>query len=42
MKTVMIVLNVVIVCYAVNLVADYDPTAAAINRTVLEVVASLI
>ncbi len=42
MKTVMIVLNVVIVCYGVNLVVDYDPTVAAINRAVLEVVASLI
>jgi hypothetical protein len=42
MKTLMIVLNVVIVCYAVNLLVDYNPMAAAINRVVLEVVTGLI
>ena len=42
MKTIMIVMNTVIVCYAVTLFANYNPTAAAINRVVLEVVAGLI
>jgi hypothetical protein len=42
MKTLMIVLNVAIVCYGIHLFVGYEPMAAAINRVVLEVVTGLI
>jgi hypothetical protein len=42
MKTFMIVLNTVIVCYCIHLVSTYDPQVAEISRVVLEVVTGLI
>ena len=42
MKTLMIALNVAVVCYGIHLYATYEPMAAAINRVVLEVVTGLI
>lgn len=41
MKTLLIIANTVFVCYCAHLYFTFDPMTSAINRTVLEVVASI-